>query len=419
MSHKFTWAEVSGGPNALIPAFKLAASKQRISLDACVAVASGIAQALARTTLANVIEPQLQECKEAYEVVNGAYDGSVGDEWESGADDATEGILTEYEKSLSANWMGVNCVDVHMQDEDYVSRITGGFVNDAMAELLHDGSEKPDDPDTRVKTHAKILSACGVVKSDLVPFCHREAVDVITEEDSDVLQAAHAAATLQETPMDANLIYNAVYENFEGNIDLDEVTAHFDNAVDSDAGLSLSGLTMLGLTADVVPTLRAMIADEDGDVLKAGAEFAFMVSMAPYAVTAVETHGSAELDKDAEFLRSQGIDPGPTLQALELAPPVMPAITVAPPAVVPPRALNRPPVNGELPARAIMLLRQYIKMKDEDMAAIVGVSRQTYINYEKGKAKLVLNDAQRDALVVVCNDYMTALREALTLIEGV
>lgn len=419
MSHKFTWAEVSGGPNALIPAFKFAASKQRISLDACVAVASGIAQMLARTTLANVIEPQLEECKDAYEIVNGAYDGSVGDEWESGADDATEGILTEYEKSLSANWMGVNCVDVHMQDEDYVSRITSGFVNDAMAELLHDGSEKPDDPDTRVKTHAKILSACGVVKSDLVPFCHREAVDVITEEDSDVLQAAHAAATLQETPMDANLIYNAVYENFEGAIDLDEVTAHFDNAVDSDAGLSLSGLTMLGLTADAVPTLRAMIADEGGDVLKAGAEFAFMVSMAPYAVTAVETDDASEPEEDeAALLASMGLTPD---APLPVSAPVagLPAITVAPPAVVPPRALNRPPVNGELPARAIVLLRQYIKMKDEDMAAIVGVSRQTYINYEKGKAKLVLNDAQRDALVVVCNDYMTALREALTLIEGV
>lgn len=416
MSHKFTWAEVSGGPNTLIPAFKLAAAKRRIDLDACVAVASGIAQMLARTTLANVIEPQLEECKEAYEIVNGAYDGSVGDEWESGADDATEGILTEYEKSLSASWMGVNCVDVHMQDEDYVSRITGGFVNDAMAELLHDGSEKPDDPDTRVKTHAKILSACGVVKSDLVPFCHREAVDVITEEDSEALQTAHAAATAQEA-ISMEHIYNAVQAAIDdGTVTESEVAGLFDNASDSDDGLALSGVMLLGLDQSAIPALRAYAREQGND---APDEFAFMVSMAPYAVTAVETDGSAELDEDAEFLRSQGIDPGPTLQALELAPPVMPAITVAPPAVVPPRALNRPPVNGELPARAIMLLRQYIKMKDEDMAAIVGVSRQTYINYEKGKAKLVLNDAQRDALVVVCNDYMTALREALTLIEGV
>lgn len=426
MGHKFTLNEVTGGANALIPLFKAHASKERISIDACVAVASGLAQMLARTTLASVIEPQLEDLKDTYVIVNGDYESSTDpNEWESGADDVTEAVLCEYDRSLSASWLGAQCVDVHMQDDDFVSRLTSGFVQDAMAELIHDSSDKPDDGDTRVLSAAKILSACGVVKSDLVPFCYREPVDVIGPEDSEELQAAHAAANQEETVMsNMDAVYNTVAESvMMGITDGDEIAALFDNASDSDDGIALSGVMLLGLDQSAIPLMRAYLEDNGNDAKKAGDEFAFMVSMAPYA-TADETHGSPELDDDAEFLRSQGLDPGPTMQTVGPAPPppaavqtsvALPPITAAPPATVRPA---RVPVSGDLPARAIGLLRQFIKQKDEDVAAIIGVSRQTFLNYEKGKARLVLSEAQRNALVVLVDQATEGLREARELIEN-
>jgi DNA-binding XRE family transcriptional regulator len=73
---------------------------------------------------------------------------------------------------------------------------------------------------------------------------------------------------------------------------------------------------------------------------------------------------------------------------------------------------------GALPAHAFEMIRQYVKLKDEDVASALGVSRQTFINYAKGKPALVPTPEQRQALAKIVDEAIAGLERAKAALNG-
>lgn len=434
-----TAEELVGGPAVVLEALlsdPAITKTTSVSIVAAMAVARKITERKATVFFMEQVETQIKDAYDLYVMLNGEYadcaDRAARDNWEAGIDDVIEAVFEPYEKWVSADWFGRSVIDTRlhkpMKDdgrppEPHVAatELALSFAKDAWRVLTH----YHDDEDDKVKEKStgQILSSVGVVRSDIEELLTERPVPTTTEAKE------YAMRTMNEV---MNKLHAALTQS--GALDLPtrtELIPLFENACDDDDGLALSGITPLGGDMDDVEVLRMFAmsaedaADDLADLLLAAPYDDFPASDNLRAVppppmgTPQDVAGQemGDTDEDAEMLAMMGggapapasLPPPPVLQIEQGAPPPPPA--------------PKPPVQAaqtgmEVSPRVFQLMKEHIKAKDEDVGKMLGVSRQTYINYGKdnARAKYVPTPDQRTALVTLLETHRDGLNEALELL---
>jgi hypothetical protein len=397
-----------------------------------------ITERMVKARVQDTILPQIREAFSMHAIIHGdpdIHEKIDMDEWTDAMDDAIEALFGPYSNSLTLDFMGRATIDTRLhQSSDKVDEcevLAAAFANDVWRVLIHDGDE---DSETHVLSTAKILSAVGIVKDDLIEILG----------DMPEPTPAQTAQAMKELHMKSmNEIFNELYEFWGGEFNEKEMREYFEMAIDRDDILANSGLVPMGLDMEAAPTLR-MFAAKYG--AKAIDEFITGVRGAPYEDDVTDSHpavytdsvsadgshyqvaGEPEEETDPEMREMMGLPPlepyghSPAMSALGIAP-TAPAGTLAGvlnrPAGVPAPTLPRH-ITGTIDKRALELIRKHVKRKDEDIASGLGVARQTYINYADPakKATLVASEAQGAYLKAMLEEEMAGLQKAYDIICG-
>lgn len=441
MADKPSLEELTGGPVEILDALladQSIAKARNVSIPAAMAVARKIAMARAEAALVAIIHPVILDTYETYEIINGEFTDCAtrfaADEWEAGLDDAMEKALTPYEKWVTASWFGIVVTDVNIHKPKSANEpadptvamqeLAHGFAKDAWKVYTHYYDKEEDA--VKEKTTAQILSAIGLVGPDI------EAALAARPQPT----AEETAQTEEHEAMTLNSVMNKLHAALThgGAVDLPtekQLLPLFENATDDDDGIAASGIKGLGGDMADVEVLRlyAMGSAEPADELTA------MLLEAPYdsetgapqQIEAVAT--SSEADELAALMggavgfTASGV---PVIETDFLPPPppdmspgAVNRITIgAPPSGSKPPVTGKAPVDGEVDPRVFQLMKAHIKEKDEDVGKMLGVSRQTYINYGKtsAKAKYVPTEDQRAVLRELLVRHRDGIENALELL---
>lgn len=372
----------------------------------------------------NLIEPQIREAFAMQVAIHGELDGTEDRDdvlaFTDDVDTAIEALFEEYRSSVTMDFMMRATIGTVLhrpvaRGPDECEKLAVDFAKDVWRVLIHDGDEENE---THVLSTAKILSAVGIVEDDL-----KELLGDMTPP----TQEQQAATMKALNMLSMNDIFNSIYEHNAGQFDEKEVKELFDMATDANDALALSGLVPLGLNMDAAPTLRLFNAKYGAN---APTEFVNGIRGAPYEEDATDSapdivmealDDAEETDPDMRVM--MGLPPLPAAPAAPAAPhsphPAagFPPGTGLPQLPAPPGPIKSAP-SGTIDKRVFTLIRQHVKRKDEDIAAGIGVSRQTFINYADPakKAAFVASDAQSAFLVRVLTEEYDGILEALTLL---
>lgn len=415
-------ATVTGGPAAIMAAFLADPQVRRtpnMATPVAMTVCRGIAEQLALKNMRDTIEPLVQDTYDMYVLTNGAYedcaDTAARDEWTAGIDDVIERLLEPYERCVSANWFGVNVIDTRLHqavkpgEDSEVAKLAKGFAKDAWRVLIHDMEHDPDDEGPPVLSTAKILSAVGIVASDLKAAMAE-------------LPPLTAAELQQEEQANMSTLQDAlekIHTHLGGNIDPSAVEPLLDNAIDDDDGIALSGIQALGGELDDCEPLR-MFAMEHGDGA-AEALVDFLMEGPPDFGIEVDAMADQTDNEAAELAALMGgaVEGTPAQGTFTI-----PGLQVHSPNAndsMPPKPATRPgkgDVLGAIPAEAFAIMRSHINLKDDEIALVIGVSRQTFINYGK-KSTFVPSTEQKQALLNLIAEHRGKLDRAYELVAGV
>lgn len=394
----FELATITGGPAPVLETFLADAPKGTLAVPVAMTVCRGVAEQIAVNNIRALVEPQIQDAYDLYVMVNGEHasvTGTARDEWEAGMDDVIEAVLLPYERCVSADWFGRNVIDTRLHQaveagaDSEVTRLAKGLAKDAWRVLIHDMDHDPDEGGTPVLSTAKILSAIGIVASDLQ--------EVLADRPAPTPEDVQHAKERTMAQLADTLTKIHDYLAMTGSDPLSAV-AHIENALDSDAGLAISGIKQLAgslaTMADVEPLqaygkqLGDGAVDAIVDMLTEGPDNNWGLE------EAANNDGADETDTEAAELAAMMGDAVPSAPILPSPPSFGP-----PPGIAAPRAHIAIPIpdktiTGAIPAAAFALIRQYVNAKDDDIASGIGVSRQTFINYGKKSTFVPSPDAK-------------------------
>lgn len=374
-------------------------------------LARGIAQELAENAAIGLIKEPITEAYSMYVMTNGEYetlpDRATRDDWLSGLDDMVEAVLLPYEKLASADWFGRHVIDSRIwqkhpnQPDDFEI----GNLCDSFAEQVWKGltfvfdTDEDGDRTVRELTTDEILAACGVTRGDV-----------------DALLKARPAPTAQDvqqakaqTMAEFNDVVNRIGEYIEmSGMDEKTAVALLENAINDDDGIAASISAFGGMTLDDCEPLRLFAMEHNDD---AADELYAIIKAGPYETG--DLPGAGELIPET----ASGSIPLVALRGASAGPPLPlppPPGMGAPPAPAKRGGRTKGPVVGALPAAVFELIRTHVNVKDEDVGALLGVSRQTFINYAKGKAQFVPSADQQDALIALLEKHRDGIELALT-----
>jgi len=323
----------------------------------------------------DAILPEIQECVDAYVLINGERPefGLEADEYDSGLDDAVATVFETYggrePGSLSASWLGDATVDTRLHLPGEPEKLAQSFAR----EILKQGEWTADNGVGRSMKLLEKLAAFGF------------------EEDETTAAVAAAPAVSQQPPTEnvqvsLNSVVNKIIigQSFMCDSDDADFSALVENLFDDDATIASSAASMLNIDMTDLEAIQlsAMTGETD-------------------AATLLEVLATNDLlDDDAPLAPEDAV-----------APPAPPSTPAGPKPGVKPGG-HAP--GSTIPAEVLASLKD--PMKDEDFANVVGCSRATFNNYVKGKTAFAPSDDQRKAL----NDYIMAhVRKLLTALAAI
>lgn len=311
-----------------------------------------------RQAIADEIEAKLQEAYDMYTLSSGEHsdvaEGPLRDDWESGLDDTVEELLEPYQTYLSANWLGVNTVDVRLWEEEAVSKYAADVGKEVYKQLTYG------------KTPAQALANAG-----------------ITSPEVELYFSAHLEANSEDdTPM-----------TVENNADLASVIAKIAEYV--------------GKTYDPVAVYQAFEdAIDDDDILADGAgkrlglEHNDVIVLQLFPMEAASDDAAEELTTmvtEAVAKLGQGKPKGKPKAA--------------------PKPENAP-TGDVLDARVLSLIAEHSAAKDTEFAKNIGISRGSLGNYRSGSSAFAPTDDQRAVIRQQIVADVNGLLEALSLVDG-
>lgn len=399
-----TLALVTGGKEnilprlALNPAWQHSSFKtQSVAADILVAEAKAVALQEADTLLRTDLTADVRD----YITRNGERPNTQdeGNEWDSGLDDVISARLEPYEKYLSANWLGINTVDTRAHRAPELDRLIKSFANEIWSQLTYNRSAN------------QILSGVGIVSTDLDAIAH-----TASQPFAPFLQLPPAT---EHDPMSINRVLNKIILSFPDEASLSD---DLDMASDTDDGLAIGAANRLGIDMADVAVLRAAreasgaALDAWENAITAGElldENKVYVDLSPVAVDA-----NGEPEMPASLVRNPDpatglptMPPPPPAKAAGAPPPPPPPVAAgtAPPPPPPPPSVTTgappPPTKkgrggkrsatpaeppaGAIPAATLMAIKTAAGLKDDELAAMLGVARSSVNNMVNGKTPCV------------------------------
>lgn len=316
------------------------------------------------------IEPLIDEAYGMYTINNGEYadvEPMQRDDWESGLDDVIENVFEPYMDYLSQNWLGSVPMDAKLWEEDAVAKLAQSAGKEVFKQLAHN------------KSPAQTLSNAGIVQADVEPYFANNSTPQETKA-----MAENNAATVDE-------LLVKVRQHVGSGADVLEVQEAFEWVIDDDDIMAESAAERIGLTMEDVEVFR-MFALENGEDT---------VNMLIAKLDDVQEQKPAKASK--------------AKAAAAATPPTPPAPKTAatPPA---PSA----PAGAEIDWPAVLTaVQNHSAVKDTELAAALGVSRQTYTNYAAGKSKFKPEAAQAETVRNRIVADLNGLYAAMCAIDGV
>jgi len=330
--------------------------------------------------------------------------------WIEPLEEQLETYFAPREKTVTMDWLGT--LDARApKTRDDVLRLAESYAKVAYEVLTwyYDHDEQAGRP----KTAAQILSAVGIVRSDLEGYVNASAPN--PEPTKGTHPMVDTATLITE------LHTNATALGLTGN----NLADTLDNACDEDAGLGVSGLTGFMVMADVPAKHAALVALKKQYGLPA--LITMVVSgVVPLGAPAVAAPPPAAAPVD---LSAFGGAPAPaaTPAALDLsafaggapaAPVVQTGDAPAPKGKAKKAATaTAGDESGLVPGPLLAAIRDGTGAKGEELGALVGTSRATFDNYCKGKGKLYVTDVIKQRLLEHVNKHRAMLDEAAAQLE--
>jgi hypothetical protein len=345
-----------------------------------------------------MVESPLREAYGLYLLTNGEHaeapDRAARDDWEAGIDDVVEQIFLPYERCVSASWFGSNVIDTHLHERpagaDAIYRLADSFAREAWQNLIHVMRDNDEGEKEVVElSAAKILSAIGILRSDIEALL-AEQPDIQPQKEQVMKPMPDVTTTLRE------------FIELTG-MEQAAVVALLENALDSDEGLSLSGISQLGGDREDAAALKKFVREQ----FEADASDLYNI-----IVNGATIYAAPSEDDELAALM------GETTPAPPPAPPAVSKVTNgAGPDKIQRKRTPKGEQVGAIPVKAWELIRTYVKSRDEDLGSMLGVSRQTFINYSKGKPQLMPSQEQRKALLDLLYKHRTGIDDAMKLIS--
>lgn len=406
MGDTLTIAALAGNGEAIIQyamASKNIVHQPVVAVQTLAMEAYMVTQDRVRQALVSLITPELREALEMYRLINGDRDTSeTPDDWESGLDDVVEKMVEPYDDILTVNWCGRNTIDVNLETDEDVMRWIASFATEGWLVLTHDAEEgKP-------MTTQAVLDAVGLTRPYIEEALTRRPTPVVVTDEpakenimSDIYTAINRSIAKIGTPVPVDI----------GNI--------LDNACDSDTGLAYSGFQMLGLdwNADY-HSVRRFVEANPADYLD---KLVALYRAGPYNGAGeelpIEEAGETEEEREArEMAELMGEEApsapqkAPPAASVPLYTPNVPAASLKAPTVAPAGTIV---ASGEKVAAVLADIKKALSVKDDDLAAIMGVSRATLNNIVNGKGNPSMDDPTRERLRSFVGERTEALEAAL------
>jgi hypothetical protein len=378
---------IDAGPGKLIPALHRKWT-HHATIDSVMERAVGMVKALAYDWVYTEIYYKLNQAVETYVLMNGPLEKGArlyqSDPWHEGMDDVIANVLEDYQADVSASWLGEAVIDTRMNEEGAVDRLSGNFANEVWRQMTW--LPNKDEPElSGPKTNAQILSSVGVLRADLEQFVQTRSELPEKEMETLIMNSLETAI-----PRIKGFVDMLGYDD-------KALTMILDNALDNDKGLAQGGLQQIGASLD------------DRDALRSAAMM----------------YGTTELIKMIRAGFTPLTDGGGPQPAPITAQTAQQSVQAAQPAQMPipekPSRKNKAdgvPQVGQVPPEAFAILKDYTGVKVEKLGEGLGVSRASYENYLKGKARFFAKPEHSQFLLSVIDGHMTALAKAKAMIEG-
>jgi hypothetical protein len=324
------------------------------------------------------IYPKIDVAVETYVLMNGAYNPGdrlyKKDTWTEGMDDVIANVFEEYAGQLSASWLGEMVVDTRMYEENAKEKLANSFASEIWKNITWLQDKDHGGP----KTDAQILSSVGVLRTDIEAFIETRNTPQAKQEQEQLAMNSLETAI----PRIKGFVELCGYDD-------KALTQILDNALDSDINLAQGGLTQIGAGMDdrEALLLGAMMYGADG-----------LIKMIRSGTTPQD--GTSETAPIAtQVTTTKPLPPAPAAAARNKKTADVPQV-------------------GQLPAEALALLKEFTSYKVEKLGEGLGVSRASYENYVKGKAKFYAKPEHATFLMGVINEHKAALAKAEQLIKA-
>ena len=340
------------------------------------------------------------------------------EEWAASMDDKLEGVIEPYAHVLSSDWTARYTIDSKLHEAGGTDNWVDEFANEVYRNItyLHKRGEEG-----APKTPAQVLSSVGIVAADIDGF--------VTSRPTPSQQQVeeYKTMTLQET------IAKLHQWNSMTGQDANTVMSLLDNALDSDDGLAMSGMSQLGGDMADVISLRASIHTGLATVQQVAAQIISGPTQQAAPPQPAFDPGPQRQDVDMDLSQFMGGAPPavPVMAAPQVqypVPGIVPAPGTAPaqPTAAPQTAADAgpPPVKGKkgtppvgaLTPRVFAILKDHSGINSVDLGAQLGVSRGTFDNYAKGKAHCVPSTEHLNYLRNMIGEKIALLTEAYNLL---
>lgn len=341
-------------------------------LDTALKVAATAVEYVYIRKVTSDIKPKIEELLADHIDLYGEFDDVASPderaEWEAELDNTYEALLAPYQATLSADWLGRNTIDCGIQGEGGVERAATSFAREMFKQL------------TASKSPAKILSSAGLARADI----EKALKDTINEQKK-------GEEPMQEENDELGGVIAAIAEHVGKAYDIMSVYDDLDLASDEDDGLALGAGARLGLDADQVRVLQCLRMEHDDETATKLQEL-------------LDAKLSGKAPKAAKKAAAPKSTPKKEATLPEENAPVLKA---------------KAKTKGEaFDTEVFNVLKNSGGAKDADIAASIGVSRQTYNNWVNGKSECVLNEEQADIIRESLVERINALGEAVNIIDG-
>lgn len=314
--------------------------------------------------------------------------------WGDAMDDKLEAVIEPYAHLLSSDWTARYTIGSRLYEEKGKDAWAEAFADEVYKNItyLHKRGEEG-----APKTAAQIMSSVGIVADDFDTFMRSR--PKASQQQQRTFEMSNLQTTLDKLVQMQSMFGRA----------LNDVAGLVENAMDSDDGLAISGVSQLGGDHTDVATLRlarsqGLTAQALVQAIMTGVPPVLAQAPAPAAPVTAAPPAPPPAAPEMDLSQFMGGAPAPAAPTTADAPPPRRG-----------RGAKQTP-TGALPPRVFDILKDHTGIKSEELGAAIGVSRQTFDNYAKGKAHCQPTAENLSYLRTMLDSKIKLLQEAAALL---